>query len=492
MVWEKNGTPNTLNLTGDLLSVDDLTAEKNSVLLCHALNSGTIDTNITFDDDTGSNYATRTSSDGAADATSVSRANFNTGGDAADSFHVYYTMNIADQEKLLVGNKVDLSATGTGTAPQRREQTGKWANTADQFTSVEFANAGAGSFVADSNLSVLSDVPTVPETIGGWVELGRTTLGSANATIDVTGLANKRYLMFLINDTRTAADTDGFLRLNSISTSTYAQRVSTNGAADSTAASATGMGYNVDTSADVNLTVGYLANLSAEEKLAQYWRVNQNSSGAGSAPNSREWVGKHAQTTNPITAVGINSGGSNTYSTGSEVVVLGWDPDDVHTGNFWEELASVELSSSNAVLSTGTFTAKKYLWFQVYLKMLTGLSDSGIQYNNDTGNNYARRTRTNSAGTSTVVNHDDIGLGWDFTNWKNSFLNGFIINNSASEKISLMHSVHQNDTGAAEIPLRTFKAGKWDNTSDQITEIDVNAVGANWDIGSIIKVWGSD
>jgi hypothetical protein len=35
---------------------------------------------------------------------------------------------------------------------------------------------------------------------------------------------------------------------------------------------------------------------------------------------------------------------AGTFNTGSQkLVVLGWDPADTHTSNFWEELASVEL-----------------------------------------------------------------------------------------------------------------------------------------------------
>jgi hypothetical protein len=33
--------------------------------------------------------------------------------------------------------------------------------------------------------------------VGGWVELGRTTLGSNGTTIDITSLADKRYYMVL-------------------------------------------------------------------------------------------------------------------------------------------------------------------------------------------------------------------------------------------------------------------------------------------------------
>jgi hypothetical protein len=61
MPWQKNGTPNTLAIVSDTLTVDDLTATENNVILSHniadslvpqgsiQLGNGTIDT--------GSNYA---------------------------------------------------------------------------------------------------------------------------------------------------------------------------------------------------------------------------------------------------------------------------------------------------------------------------------------------------------------------------------------------------------------------------------------------------
>jgi hypothetical protein len=75
---------------------------------------------------------------------------------------------------------------------------------------------------------------------------------------------------------------------------------------------------------------------------------------------------------------------------GSEVVVLGWDPADTHTSNFWEELASVD-SRWSSKLSSGTFTAKKYLWVQCYIHRTSSVERKIFDYtfNNDTGSNYA-------------------------------------------------------------------------------------------------------
>ena len=154
MAWITNGTPDTLTGAGDTLEISDLTAKKFNTILCNAITTGTIDTNITLDNITTSTYAVRSSSDGGADGTSVSRANFNTGGDPADGFHVCYIINITSEEKLVIGKKVDASAVGAGTAPQRREWVGKSTQSA-QFTQINFEQAGANSFDTNSNLSAL-------------------------------------------------------------------------------------------------------------------------------------------------------------------------------------------------------------------------------------------------------------------------------------------------------------------------------------------------
>ena len=331
----------------------------------------------------------------------------------------------------------------------------------------------------------------VAAAVGGWVELARTTLGSPNATIDVTSLADKRYYMFLINDTRTAAATDGFLRLNSDTGSNYAQRNSTGGGADATSVNAAGMGYNVDTAIDQNLTVGYVSNLSAKEKLAIYHRVNRNAVGEANAPQRREWVGKHAQTSNPVTALGINSGGSNTYSTGSEVVVLGWDPADVHTNNFWEELSSTTLGSAGDNISSGTITAKKYLWVQC-MTIGSGTKRQLMTFNNDTSTNYSYRFSDDGGSDGTSVSRANIPV-YGNNNSVIDFSNTFIINNSAQEKLVITHGMDGNTSGAGNAPIRQESVGKWDNTSAQITEIDIdNPESGSFDTGSILKVWGSN
>jgi hypothetical protein len=73
------------------------------------------------------------------------------------------------------------------------------------------------------------------------------------------------------------------------------------------------------------------------------------------------------------------------------------------------------------------------------------------------------------------------------------FINGFIINNSANEKLVISNSIEQNTAGAGTAPQRREAVGKWAYTSGQITSVQITRSGAgSFDTGSIIKVWGSD
>ncbi len=320
--------------------------------------------------------------------------------------------------------------------------------------------------------------------IGGWVELGRTTLGSAGDTITVSSLADKRYYMIL-GDFQKSGNARPKLRLNNDSGSNYARRNSTNGAADGTNTSATEIDLEIS-EAVPEFHNNYLSNLSSKEKLGIQNAVGQNVAGATSAPDREENVYKHAQTSNPISRVDyLNLGGTGDFNTGSEVVVLGWDPADTHTTNFWEELASVSGTGSSTNISSGTITAKKYLWIQFYDGDGKG---GGITFNNDTGSNYARRGSLNGAADFTTINNTSVTPG---VGGIGGYLNMFIINNSANEKLCICHSVDANTAGAGTAPQRKEEVNKWTNTSSQITEIDFDAAG-NYNTDAILKVWGSD
>lgn len=332
-----------------------------------------------------------------------------------------------------------------------------------------------------------------PAAVGGWVELDRTTLGSTSDNIDVTSLADKRYLMVLGSFLNTGAIRDTW-RLNSVSTGTpYAARRSVNGAGDAINPSENQMfltDHNSNLSAP-SFAVNYFANLSTEEKICILQSVARDTLGAATPPNRCEGVGKHAQTSNPIDAVNIFNDQSGGFITGSEVVVLGWDPADIHTNNFWEELFSEQLVSDNQNFSTGTITAKKYLWLQFYQVGHTG--NSTLTFNSDTSTSYSKRSSANGGADVTVTSASNLSnILTAGTADPASFSNVFIINNSANEKLLIFNTMSSNTAGAANAPFRSEGVAKWDETGAQITSIQVNDTGAGFDTGSFLKIWGSD
>jgi hypothetical protein len=327
---------------------------------------------------------------------------------------------------------------------------------------------------------------------GGWVELARTTLGSANSSIEVTGLADKRYYMILVDQSRNTASDHDYYRTGNGSFDTgsnYAHRANANGAGDVATTSASSVKSTTSTS-NPHFHVLYGANLSNKEKLFQGNMVQQISTGAGTTPQRQEQAFKWANTSNSLDRFSINTTNSDTYDAGSELVVLGWDPADTHSSNFWEELASVELTVAGDSLDSGTFTAKKYLCIQAYFSE-SGQINPKLHWNGDTGTNYCERTSRDGGAESVPVNQPHHNV---FTNTNEGiFMNLFVINNTSNEKLITGHVVTGNAAGAATAPRRQENTFKWANTSSQITRIDFSNNGSgDFNIGSIVKVWGSD
>ena len=353
----------------------------------------------------------------------------------------------------------------------------------------------AGNRIKGTSTERTAGTPEVPAVSGGWKELDRTTLGSAGDTISVSSLTDKRYYMILGHIKNTGGDTVSHVRANSDSSGNYALRRSVNGGSDSTSTGTNRfMSTHNSKSIDSRFIQGYIANKSDKEKLGIF-NVNENpSTGAGTTPSRIEGTGKHAQTSNPLNELQLFNDEAGSFDTGGELVVLGYDPDDTHTDNFWEELASVELSSAGDNLSSGTITAKKYLWVQVWGKATGGVIRPDFKFNNDSGNNYATRLSHDGGSDETYASGDAIyadggGEDWD----SGGFYNMFIINNSSNEKLAIGHYIRNSATGAGTAPDRGEVFGKWANTSAQITEIDCDAISTGqWATGSFIKVWGSN
>jgi hypothetical protein len=329
---------------------------------------------------------------------------------------------------------------------------------------------------------------------GGWVELGRTTLGSDGDLVSVGSLDDKRYYMVLADvlpDT-SSPNVDYFFTVNGDTGSNYAWRGSQNSASDSPQTSnPNGVGCARSHLNNSTFLVGYWANLAANDKLFIAHSCQGSTAGAGTVPTRRETVGKWGNTSNVISTLAMkNTTGSDSYKSGSEVVVLGYDPDDTHTTNFWEELASVSNTTTQDTNTTGSFTAKKYLWVQMYVKA-TGVANTNIYFNNSkTGADYAFRESADG-GTDYEGASSNTATTGTITNNTSRFINMFINNDGSHEPLVIYDHVDQSTAGAGTAPSRKEVVFKSDVVT-QLTSIGLDNSGGGSYTAFECKVWGSD
>ena len=281
-------------------------------------------------------------------------------------------------------------------------------------------------------------------TVGGWVELARTTLGSGSTTLDVSSLPDKRYYMLLTNTFAGKRWTEARCTFNNDTGTNYSNRQSQNGGVDSTQINTSNMMTDGWQDSVPKFHVGYIANIASKEKLFINHMVHQNTAGAGTAPQRLEGTSKWANTANSISSLKYTTTdiGGDDIGSGSECVVLGWDPADTHTTNFWEDLGTFTNGTTTTDL---TITSKKYLWIQGYTK---GNGDGtgwrpAIKVGNTTisSADYANRESINGGadGTYTSQGNMPITSGGDTVG---TFFNVFIINNASNEKLAMGWSVN--------------------------------------------------
>ena len=304
-------------------------------------------------------------------------------------------------------------------------------------------------------------------------------------------LTAKPYLMVL-GHTLNSGSTNIFSRNNGDSGSNYAENGSINGGTNYTQTSQAQLDLSGGGESKPMFVVQNIMNISDQEKLIIN-HTNNCATGATNAPNRIELAGKWANTSASTSSISFNNTSSGSYDTGSEVVVLGYDPDDTEGGSVWEELADVTLGSAGDTITTSTFTAKKYLMVQTNCIASGGDIRTQVVFNNDTGSNYAFRSSHNGGSDSTDTSQ--ASLKWTNTSGSDSqeLHTMFIVNVAAKEKLVISDGIIQATAGAGNVPGRRENVGKWINTSNQITRVDITNGGAgDFDTGSSIKVWGFD
>ena len=155
--------------------------------------------------------------------------------------------------------------------------------------------------------------------------------------------------------------------------------------------------------------------------------------------------------------------------------------------NGMELLTTKQGTGAGSPLTTDTFTAKKYLWIQMYID-----SSSSCEFRVGTGgtistSGYALNTASNGGTNETKINQVHLN-----TPTSKGFINMFIVNNSANEKLFIYHLIDESTAGAGTSPNRREYVGKWVNTSGQIDVVQLYGSGVTFNANSVIKVWGMD
>ena len=290
------------------------TAYENLMIQMKINAANSIGTRLRVNNDSGTNYSMRTSSNGGSDGTSINESKFSimdTSTSGQSEFYTIFVQNEADKEKLFICEGTSNNGNGAGNAPRRRELAGKWANTSSNITQVNVVDHYAGSnFAAGSYITVwgINPAPVTADVI----------------TVD--SLEAKKHLMVQGNLLNSGSLNTVALQFNSDTGNNYSRRYSVNGGADATDTSQPSLEIEQGSawSGDCFFTA-QIINEAAKEKLVQSEWIDQQSTGAGSAPRRAEVVGKWSNTSNAITTIKVIQDGSGSFAEGSEVTVYGTD-----------------------------------------------------------------------------------------------------------------------------------------------------------------------
>ena len=158
-----------LGSAGDVLTSGTFDAHKYlwvQILLDNDGTSNNIGSDITFNDDTGSNYSWLRHLDGTNESQHNSDDSCLGTSLTGHSGNMWacnlFICNIADQEKLFMGHHVtNDGGAGAGTAPTKYSHFGgKWVNTSNQITKITATNTGNSNFSTRSYIKVFGGTPT--------------------------------------------------------------------------------------------------------------------------------------------------------------------------------------------------------------------------------------------------------------------------------------------------------------------------------------------
>ena len=256
---------------------------------------------------------------------------------------------------------------------------------------------------------------------------------------------------------------------------------------------------------DAGLTLGSKGDIhtrSASDQAALAVGANLKTIYANSAETTGlEWNTNARET---LTAAGdiLYASGANTLAKlakGSDTDVLtlasglpSWAA--AAGGGTWSTLTTAKLSSSNAVMDSGSFTAKEFLLIQCRLKA-TSASTTSLRYkfNNVVTSTYNYTYSLNGLNGNSSLSQIEINpLGVDGVASGEFFINVFVYNVATENKTAISHGMTKTSVMNSSIG-----SALWAETTNPITSVQFfNETGGHpsgeWDIGSEVVVLGYD
>ena len=160
MAWGKNGTPKILTVSGDTITISDLTSKVFNHLSSYLIQkTGNIRAAFRIGNgsiDSGTNYSNTDGENGAAHTGSTSQTYHKTSGsNGYNGFVISHSVNPSSKEKLFISFYAGANAVGAGNPPTRMESSGK-STLSSQYDQIQKYNDQAGDYDVDSWLFGIS------------------------------------------------------------------------------------------------------------------------------------------------------------------------------------------------------------------------------------------------------------------------------------------------------------------------------------------------
>lgn len=154
----------------------------------------------------------------------------------------------------------------------------------------------------------------------------------------------------------------------------------------------------------------------------------------------------------------------------------------------YQVLADVTLGGASDSLSSGTFTAKKFLLIWAYV-INSGALSMSLRFNNDSGSNYAY-SYISSAGNGTSISQTAVQAVSGTGNF--ACIAEVPGNLTSSHKLGFWRTILAA-ASAGTAPTNYHFPFVWNNTSSQITRVDLlNSGAGDMASGSRLVVYGRD